>query len=194
MGLPLLVMVVLNIGGGCASENPPIQETALDGDGSWLIESALRDAPTENVDVVLDDRPLGIALLVSYEWPNDDRTGVSSFFAEPPIEWPESVRMAAGLAVRVRSHIRPWSIERWFYAERDAQGLPAGEARRSTFCPHDDLDQCGSYDPEAGVLLLAIPDYGETGLVVAQVEWPTPPSTGAVPLVARASWAVELRG
>lgn len=44
------------------------------------------------------------------------------------------------------------------------------------------------------MLFLAIPDYGETGLMVVQVEWPTPPSTGTVPLVARASWAVELRG
>ncbi len=158
--------------------------------------SAHGDLPAEFADAIIlpdpipldaalhaNGRQVGEVLMIAWEWPNQAHNDMDFWVADTDTPLPNPVSWTEGLHLAIPTSAAPISVEYSLYAP---DGQPGAEAVQHGLCQHACTT---SFDGGVG---FPIPPVDHTGSMVVQVEWATPPTRGALPLVARVTWVIEL--
>lgn len=188
IAVPLASLVVSIV--ACAGQDEPAATSG--GPGIVRAEEVGPLEPPTKASVVGGGDSIGDALVVAVEWPDQSGQSVDRWYIdEAAIDWPEAILASEEWFLRVETATMPELVEYWFYNRRLESGLPDGEAGLAGTC--DPLDNPGCARRGAGSSVeIPLPSVRAEGLLIVQVEWRTDPGSGE-PLVARVSWAIEVR-
>ena len=153
--------------------------------------------PIEVPTMRIQDYPKqNVVIEVSREWPGGNKPPDFQY-AEPPIAWPNPIKVAGSLEIAWITDMNPVAIDVWLYDKRDANGIPINDPIVHYKCRSDEsagqgIPLCNfSYESDSVIIRLDLPTQTyKAEILIVQAEWLT--SIYENSRVARASWAVIL--
>ena len=136
-----------------------------------------------------------VTLEISREWPRED-SPPDFYYAEPPIAWPDPIKMDGSLEVIWTTSIEPIAVNIWIYKRRDIDGIPIGNSIANYECSsrtrYDELLLCDFYHYNKKVHLKTdlFPHTYQAQIIVIQAERLTLEIENS--RSARASWVLVL--
>ena len=153
--------------------------------------------PIEVPTMRIQDYPeQNVVIEVSREWPGGNKPPDFKY-AEPPIAWPNPIKVASSLEIAWITDINPVAVNVWLYDKRDADGIPTNSPIvhyecRSSESAGQRIPSCDFFrESDSVVVKLDLPAQTyKAKILIVQAEWLT--SIYENSRVARASWAVIL--